>query len=29
MAARPAILGEPEQFLRDWLIPLILEPDSP
>lgn len=29
MAARPALLGEPAQFLRDWLIPLIREPESP
>jgi hypothetical protein len=30
MAARPAIVGEPEAgFLRDWLIPLVREPNSP
>jgi hypothetical protein len=29
MATRPAVLGEPAQFVRDWLIPLICEPDSP
>lgn len=28
MAARPAIVGEPTEFLRDWLIPLVREPDS-
>ena len=29
MAARPTIVGEPADFLRDWLIPLIREQDSP
>lgn len=28
MAARPALVGEPSEFLRDWVIPLIFEPDS-
>ena len=29
MAARPEIIGEPAEFLRGWLIPLICEPNSP
>lgn len=29
MAARPTIAGEPAEFGRDWLIPLINEQDSP
>lgn len=29
MAARPTLVGEPAEFLRDWVIPLISGPDSP
>lgn len=29
MAARPTIVGEPAQFLRTWLVPLIREQGSP
>ena len=29
MAAKPVIIGEPDEFLRDWLMPLIHKPDSP
>jgi hypothetical protein len=29
MATRPALVGEPAEFLRDWVIPLIRGPDSP
>lgn len=28
MAAKPGIVGEPAEFLRDWLIPLVRAPDS-
>lgn len=28
MAARPTLVGEPADFLRDWVIPLISRPDS-
>lgn len=29
MASKPVIIGEPDEFLRDWLMPLIRHPDSP
>ena len=29
MAARPAIVGDPAGFLRDWIVPLIRDRDSP
>ena len=29
MAARPSLVGEPAEFLRDWVIPLIRRQDSP
>jgi hypothetical protein len=29
MAARPTLVGEPAEFLSDWVIPLISRPDSP
>lgn len=29
MAAKPVIVGEPSGFVREWLIPLIRELDSP
>ena len=28
MAARPTLVGEPAEFLRDWVIPLIRRQDS-